>query len=59
MATMDEIRKAVIDEMAAAARDVEALTYAEIYDFDDAEIEEACKLQASATVVIVFPGDLD
>lgn len=53
----NEIKDAVRKEMAEAAEDVDALTYAEVYGFEDEQIEEALTLQGTATVTVTFPAD--
>src|SRR5690606_21548151 len=45
-----EIKDAVAHEMAEMAQEVESLTYAEVYDFDQEAIERAAYWQARAVV---------
>ena len=52
--TEEEIRNAVVAEMKESAQDVDAMTYAEVYDMDDDEIERASRWQARAIVIIAF-----
>lgn len=50
----EEIREAVRREMVEAALDVESITFAEVYDFDDDDIKRAHHWQCRAKVEVTF-----
>lgn len=50
----NELKAAVQEQMQSMADEVEPLTYHEVYDFTDEEVDRAMELQNSARVLIIW-----
>ena len=54
---IEEIKNAVREQMTSMAEDVEPLSYAEAYDFNDDEVAKAMELQQKARITITWDDD--